>query len=451
MPSIFDFIIFSILILGLLTCLPLIFRANALSPEINKPISINNPHIRAEVIATGIKFPTSMAFLGSNDILVLEKNDGTVKRITNGSMFGDPLLDVNVSTGSERGMLGIAVAKNTPGPTYVFLYYTESAAKEATDVIDGQPPLGNRLYRYELINNKLVNPKLLLDLPAAPASRHNGGKLAIGPDQNIYLVIGDMEGATKSQNIKNGTSADGRGGILRVTYNGTSVGKGILGNTFPLDLYYAYGIRNSFGIGFDPVTGRLWDTENGPGFGDEINFVPPGFNSGWKKVQGELENNKEKIKLDKASISKNLVDYGGKGKYSAPEFTWNGTVGPTALTFFNSTKLGKEYENDLLVGDFHNGYIYHFKLNKDRTKLVWGDQHTDRMADTKEELNKIIFAQGFGGITDLQIGPDGYLYVLSVHNGGANCEVLRDKSKPCISYNSGVEGTIFRLTNTRIH
>ena len=73
------------------------------------------------------------------------------------------------------------------------------------------------------------------------------------------------------------------------------------------------------------------------------------------------------------------------------------------------------------------------------------------MADTKKELNKIIFAQGFGGITDLQIGPDGYLYVLQYHNGGANCEVLRDKSKPCISYNSGVEGTIFRLTNTRIH
>ena len=65
------------------------------------------------------------------------------------------------------------------------------------------------------------------------------------------------------------------------------------------------------------------------------------------------------------------------------------------------------------MGDFHNGYIYHFKLNKDRTKLVWGDQHTDRMADTKKELNKIIFAQGFGGITDLQIGPDGYLYVPS--------------------------------------
>ena len=50
--------------------------------------------------------------------------------------------------------------------------------------------------------------------------------------------------------------------------------------------YYAYGIRNSFGLDFDPITGKLWDTENGPTFGDEINLVEPGFNSGWNKIQG---------------------------------------------------------------------------------------------------------------------------------------------------------------------
>ena len=53
--------------------------------------------------------------------------------------------------------------------------------------------------------------------------------------------------------------------------------------------YYAYGIRNSFGMDFDPVTGNLWDTENGPSYGDEINLVEPGFNSGWQVVQGSLE------------------------------------------------------------------------------------------------------------------------------------------------------------------
>ena len=154
-------------------------------------------------------------------------------------------------------------------------------------VPEGKPPLGNRLLRYELVNNKLVNAKLLLDLPATPGPHHNGGNIRIGPDQNLYVVIGDLEGhLTESQNIKNGPPPDRTSGILRITQDGKPVGNGILGNTFPLNLYYAYGIRNSFGMDFDPVTGKLWDTENGPGFGDEINLVEPGFNSGWRIVQG---------------------------------------------------------------------------------------------------------------------------------------------------------------------
>jgi aldose sugar dehydrogenase len=146
-------------------------------------------------------------------------------------------------------------------------------------------PLGNRLYRYELVNNKLINPKLLLDLPAR-GSVHNSGKMIIGPNNDIYLVIGDVS-ANQSQikNFLNGSAPDGRGGILRITHNGKAIKKGddanILGKKNPLNLYYAYGILNSFRIDFDPVTKKLWDTENGPRFGDEINLVNPGFNSGW--------------------------------------------------------------------------------------------------------------------------------------------------------------------------
>jgi aldose sugar dehydrogenase len=141
-----------------------------------------------------------MAFLGPNDILVLEKNEGTVKRIVNGVMLPEPLLDVNVANKRERGMLGIAVApKDAPNePTYLFLPYTETKV-EGSDIcpkpdkcMPGHDPLGNRLYRYELIDNKLVNPKLLLDLLAVPFPTHNGGKIIIGPDNNVYLTIGDV-------------------------------------------------------------------------------------------------------------------------------------------------------------------------------------------------------------------------------------------------------------------
>jgi len=65
---------------------------------------------------------------------------------------------------------------------------------------------------------------------------------------------------------------DGTGGILRVTQDGKTVGSGIIGSSDPLNKYLAYGVRNSFGLDFDPVTKKLWDTENGPSSNDEINL-----------------------------------------------------------------------------------------------------------------------------------------------------------------------------------
>ena len=91
--------------------------------------TVNDPNLKVEKVAEGIKYPTSMAFLGKDDILVLEKNDGTVRRILNGTMLQEPILDVNVANISERGMLGIAIANSQKGTKYVFLYYTETESK----------------------------------------------------------------------------------------------------------------------------------------------------------------------------------------------------------------------------------------------------------------------------------------------------------------------------------
>ena len=243
---------------------------HAFSSVLAQPTIAKDPNLKLELVAQGLKLPTSMAFLGPNDILVLEKDNGTVQRIVNGKMLPQPLLQVPVSTTSERGMLGIAVAKHSNGvPTYVFLYYTKDGG-------GGSQSLANVLYRYELVNDQLTNPKLLLNLPALRGPNHNGGKVVIGPDNNVYTVIGDLRAhRTQAQNVVNGPAADSTGGILRVTQDGQPVSNSPLGQqgTAPLNLYYAYGIRNSFGIDFDPVSKKLWDTENGPTFGDEINLV----------------------------------------------------------------------------------------------------------------------------------------------------------------------------------
>lgn len=403
-------------------------------------INGNSTNLQIELVSTGLEFPTSMAFLGDDDILVLEKHKGTVRRIINGSLTTEPLLDVNVSNKGERGILGIAVIKEENEKEiehpYVFLYFTEAPTKDGDDVREGKEPLGNRLYRYDLVEDKLINPKLLLDIQPVAYPIHNGGKLKIGPDGNVYLVTGDMgeRYRTSAQNTINEYRygiPDGTSGVLKLTKDGVPA-QGVLGDEDPLNKYYAYGIRNSFGLDFDPLTGNLWITENGPGFGDEINLVEPGFNSGWSRIQGnnEVSSNFGPELITQDSIS-TLVDFGGKGEYSAPEFIWFNPVGVTALVFLNSSSLGEQYENDMFVGDYTNGNIYHFDLDKNRTALILdggGGALSDGVANTKDELGELIFARGFVAITDLQVGPDGYLYILALNNRDIDEEIRNPSS-----------------------
>jgi aldose sugar dehydrogenase len=384
---------------------------------------VNDDRLYVEQVYTGINRSTNIAFLNVNDILVLEELSGKVQRIVNGQMLDKPLVDLN--SYYQDGLLGIDTARNVNGSTYVFLFLNEAPKEYGTDVDDeyeakrvnetlGYNREGDRLYRFELAGNKLVNPKILIDLnltnqTGVIGDKHHGGEVIIGPDNAVYVVVGDLDGwkyneKTKAQNYVDGTDPDGRAGILRLTQDGKPVGHGLLGNTYPLNLYYSYGIRNSFGMDFDPVTGNLWDTENGPDYGDEINLVEPGFNSGAHVIEGMAT---------KSDEHDNLVDFDGKGKYSDPEFVWTIPVAPTAIKFFKSDKFGEAYKNDMFVADWNNGNIYHFELNYNRSELVLNGSLVDKVADTPQELQDVIFGQGFEGITDLQVGPEGDLYALA--------------------------------------
>jgi aldose sugar dehydrogenase len=372
--------------------------------------TIADSKLKVQLVADGLDHSTSMAFLGPNDILVLNKNDGTVQRIVNGTILKEPLLDVPVSYKMDRGMLGIAVAKHeNGGAKYVFLYFTESSTGK--DSYDYNSASANRLYRYQFKDNKLTDPELLLNVTATTSDEsamHNGGKLLIGPDQNLYLIVGDLkEHVTKAQNKQNGPPPDGTSVIYRITQDGKPAIDNPLGRNANVNKFYAYGIRESFGMDFDPVTGKLWDTENGVDQGDEINLVEPGFNSGWKRQQGYL------VDSSYPDQFVNLGESGKEGKYSDPEFVWNVPIGPTDLKFLNSDKLGKQYENHMFVGDANTGNLYDFKLDETRTKLILYTPLDDRIASSIEELQHIIFGQSFGIITDLEVGPDGYLYVLT--------------------------------------
>ena len=409
---------------------------------------VTDSNLKVELVARNLDFPTAIDFLGNDDLLLTEKDTGNVYEIINGNISA-PLIHLNVTTRDERGLLGLAISGNgnndSKDNTFVYLYYTLCGKDKATDseVIQqflngekvGQPTVkggskkcGNYVYRYELDakDNKLVAPKLIASLPGLPGPSHNGGKLLMDKEKNLFVTIGDLQTTkfnqnktgydTKAQNIINGTFPDGRGGILRITQDGKPVGNGTLGVDYPLNLYYAYGIKNSFGIGLDPVTDNLWDTENGPQFGDEINLVKPGFNSGWEKVQGiwKLNQTREKDGIfDNSTKGVEFVDFNSKGKYSNPEFVWDKPVAPTALAFLDSDKLGQQYKNDIFVGSAKKGTLFHFDLKPDRESLDLIGDLADLVYSKKDDSSKIVFGENFGVITDLKVGPDGYLYVVS--------------------------------------
>jgi glucose/arabinose dehydrogenase len=365
--------------------------------------------------------PTTMAFLGKDDFLILQKN-GSLVRVVDGVLSDKTRLYVPVAKGFYQGLLGIAINNqniitiNNNG-TYVFLYYTEVATNNTgtneSSTIEGNSSsssthiLGNMVYRYEFIDDKLINPKLLLKLPANSTENH-GGYITIGPDNNLYVAIGEVVSEfdetnvqTLTQNFVNSTTVDGRAGILRITLDGNPVlddkGHGIIGDAFPLNLYYAYGIRNEFGMDFDPITGRLWDTEPGHWINDELNIVRPGFNSGFGIIQG----------LGKYTPAAPfaLVHFNGSGIYNEPEFVWTQKVVPTRLKFLTSEKLGTQYHNDIFVGAFLDGRLYHFDLNQNRTHLSLPSTLSSNVLQNWNStgFEDIVFGTGFGGISSLNI------------------------------------------------
>src|SRR5688572_24285671 len=166
--------------------------------------TLADPNLRVNELVGGLSQPTAMAFVGPNDILVLQKADGRVRRVVNGVLQAGQVLDVHVDRASERGLLGIALHPDFPTTPFVYLYYTESSAASDTS----GSPLANRVYRYTWNGSALVSPQLILDLPATPGPNHDGGAMTFGPDGKLYVVIGDLNRNGQLQNFSSGPSPD---------------------------------------------------------------------------------------------------------------------------------------------------------------------------------------------------------------------------------------------------
>jgi aldose sugar dehydrogenase len=362
----------AIIFLAVSLFLPAFGQATGDMPE------IRDDGFVVEKFAEGIpNSPTTMAFVGDGDILVLQKTDGQVRLVRDGAVQPIPVLDANVANAGEQGMLGIEAVGTT-----VYLYYSESDR-------DGGEAIAKRVYRYEWNGQGLVNPVLVRDLDETQFY-HNGGGMVAAPDGAVYLALGDA----------------GRYGALQNNSDELLEDTSVIMRVDKDEPYYSIGIRNSFGLAIDPATSRLWDTENGNDDFDEINLVERGSNSGWYQIMGPAT-------AEEIVGLRGYKDY----QYSDPEFSWEQVVAPTGLAFVKSEPL-KKFSDSLFVGDCNHGNLYRFTLNDDRDDLAFaGAQLSDKVANRGDSQDEIIFGTGFGCLTDIEVGPDGLLYIVSLSEG----------------------------------
>ena len=431
-----------------------------LEKTIAKPIVLDNYKI--EKFISGLSVPSSIAFI-DDTLFILQKNDGKVLSFKDDQL--NTVLDLEVSNYGEQGLLGITTVDST-----VYLFFTESFH-------DGGLALGNKIYKFEWDGKSLTQKKLLKELPADEVT-YNGGAMVSDHSGTIFAVMGEdykagvlqnhlpedsyrhfSQGMRSDEKAKRGTMDSiidtiscfnvsfkhyttnpagwGQKTVIsdnpwesnpvnivinlgecveRFFYNEFSFGHwkdtSVILQIEPPGDYAAIGIRNSFGLAIDPVTGYLWDTENGPDKFDEINLINKKFNSGWSKVQGPSN----------ATISPppGYDEY----IYQDPKFSWELPIGITGLDFADSPMFQK-YENWLFVSDSNNGNIYKLRLNEDRTDFIFQSQHLqdkvvnimDNSSGESESMEEILFGKNFGLVSDIEFGPDGGLYVVSLLDG----------------------------------
>jgi len=319
--------------------------------------------IKAKTVISGLSTPTAFTFASANVVWYVEKNNGQIRTHRLGTHADSLFATVPGVDGSgERGMLGIALDPKYPARPFVYVY--------ATRTVSGH--LRNQILRYRNSSGSGTNRTVIWSSRASTNPYHNGGHIAFSPGGLLYAVVGD---AHRSANAQDRTHND-RGKVLRMTRTGKAPASNPFGNRI-----FSYGLRNSFGFAFDPRTGRLWESENGPECNDELNRIRKGRNYGW----GPHETCGGRSPRDTNRDGPRPV---------LPKLWYTPTIAPTGVTFCRGCGLGAKSRGRLFFGAFNTGQIRRVRLNARRTGVR--GQH-------------VVYTNG-SGILSMERAPGGRVY-----------------------------------------
>ena len=312
-------------------------------------------------VASGIASPTAMAIAPDGRIFVCSQS-GALRVIKNGVLLATPFVTLSVDSVGERGLLGVAFDPHFTLNHYIYLYYTVPGT-----------PAHNRVIRFTA-NGDVVVPgsgRVILELNSlSTATNHNGGALHFGPEDNLYVAVGDNAKGSNSQNLSNLF-----GKILRITSDGTIPSDNpFVQSTTARHEIWALGLRNPFTFAFRGTTNFIYINDVGQSTWEEIDLGQAGANYGWPATEGPTTNPAYKSPIYYYGHSDGCAITGGAFySLSTPNFP--------------SSYVGKYF-----FGDYCSGFI---RILNPSTA-----QATE-------------FVTGASQPVDIQVGADGSLYYLA--------------------------------------
>jgi aldose sugar dehydrogenase len=334
-------------------------------PAVTAPAAVAAVTFTSHPVAVGLDQPVAFTFRSNGRIFYVEKDTGEV-RILNPATDDDRLFYTvpGVDGQGERGTLGVALHPDFPTRPFVYVY--------ATRLVHGV--LQNQILRITSDDGVGTNRRVIFSTRASSSPYHNGGRIEFGPDGMLYAIVGEGHSPASAQNLKNP-----RGKILRMTPRG----KRPADNPIAHSKIFAYGIRNSFGFDFDPVTGDLWETENGPSCNDEVNYIPVGGrNYGWGRRQD----------CGRLPAPRDTNNSGPRPRF-LPEMWFVNPIGITGMTFCAGCGLTGS-EGDMFFGDVKFGQIRRVPLGAGRHSI--------------SGVGRVVF--NTGSVISVESGPNGSIY-----------------------------------------
>ncbi len=322
------------------------------------------------------EFPVGMTFTPHGELLYVEKSTGAVRLVrADGSRRFFPVIQLDVNALQERGMQSITLDPDFAANSQVWLYYTAAGTEREYPA--------NKVLRFRLEDGRAQDVVEMLSVPIDSGFLvHNGGGLQFDAEGYLYVGIGDYGDAARPQNLE-----IPHGKIHRFIVDGDRL-IAPEDNPFADSSIFAYGLRNPFDYAFDPVSGRLFATENGDNCDDEINLILPGFNYGYREGY--------------ECVGRTYVT--GLGSYLPPLLSYTPTIAPVGITFYDHAAI-PEWRGDLFFCSWNTGILHHVRLNEGRNRAVF---------DRPLALGDV------GCRIDVTVSPDGAIYFGAVgEDGGA--------------------------------